>query len=62
MEATQKKPTTPFRNLMNVIDNADISKPDRVKIYDALAKYIENDTKILNNLKNKTWNVDTKQS
>lgn len=61
MEQTQKETTTAFENLMNTIDNADISSVERMKIYNALAKYIENDTKILNNLTQNTWNVDTKQ-
>jgi len=61
METTQET-TTPFRNLMNAIDNADISTIDRMSIYDALAKYLENDVKNINNLNNNTWNADTKLS
>jgi hypothetical protein len=61
METTQET-TTPFKNLMNAIDNADINTIDRMNIYDALAKYIESDVKIINNLNNNTWNADTKQS
>lgn len=59
----EKETTTSpsFKKLIDTIDNAEMSRLDRVKIYDALAKYIENDTKIINNLTNKTWNVDTKQ-
>jgi hypothetical protein len=61
METTQET-TTPFKNLVNAIDKANISAIDRMSIYDALAKYIENDAKIINNLNNNTWNADTKQS
>ena len=61
MEAIKKETVTPFTNLKNAIDNADISSIDRINIYDALAKYIEHDVKIINNLNNNTWNADTKQ-
>ena len=60
METTQKETSSEFTNLLSVIDNADINPTDRMNIYNALARYIENDTKIINNLNTNTWNADTK--
>lgn len=53
--------TNLFDNLIKAIDNANINLIDKKNIYDALAKYIENDTIILKNLNKSTWNADTKQ-
>lgn len=61
MEAIQTENTSEFTKLLNAIDNADMSSIDRMNIYNALARYIENDTKILNNITIKSWNADTKQ-
>ena len=61
MEATQTETLSPFNNLVKVIGDVTISANDRMKIYEALIKYIENDTKIIKNLNTETWNVDTKQ-
>ena len=61
METTQKETTNEFTELMNAIDSANMDTIDRMKIYNALARYIENDTKIINNITTNTWNADTKQ-
>jgi hypothetical protein len=61
MESTQTETLSPFNNLVKVIGDVTISANDRMKIYEALIKYIENDTKIIKNLNTETWNVDTKQ-
>lgn len=61
MNTIQTENTSEFTKLLNAIDSADMSSIDRMNIYNALARYIENDTKILNNITIKTWNADTKQ-
>lgn len=61
MDTIQKETSSEFTNLLNVIYNADMSSTDKMNIINALARYIENDTKILNNITIKTWNADTKQ-
>jgi hypothetical protein len=57
----QEKVISPFNDLKNAIEDANINAIDKTKIYDALARYIEHDVEILNNLTNTTWNAKQKQ-